>query len=78
MVSGKTFKEGIRNHYEKVDDLKGEELEQKVNEVMRENERLQALNFPTRYKIERDNEKMVVLNGTNKFALDSEEEGLKM
>ncbi len=78
MVSGKTFKEGIRNYYEKVDGLNGEELEQKVNEVMRENERLQAINFPTRYKIERDNEKMVILNETNKFTLDSEEEGLKM
>ncbi len=76
-VDGKKIKEGIKVYYQQVVGLEGEELEQKVNEVMEINKKKQAIKFPVRYKIDKDENKVVILNGKNKFDLE-ESENLEM
>ena len=76
-VDGKTIREGIKVYYQQVLGLEGEELEQKVNEVMEFNKKKQAVKFPVRYKIDKDENKVVILNGKNKFDLE-ESENLEM
>ncbi len=71
MIDGQKFREGITVYYREIVGLTGEELEQKVNEVMEYNRKMQDIKFPTRYKIDRNEKKTVLFNGTNKFSIDS-------
>ena len=71
MVDGQKFKEGITVYYREIVGLTGEELEQKINEVMEYNKEMQDIKFPIRYKIDCNEEKTVLFNGSNKFSIDS-------
>ena len=77
MVNGRTLKEGITTYYHVILGLEGEELENKVREVIEYNKKLQEKRFPVRYKIDQNDEKTVLLNGTNKFDIDEDEMELK-
>lgn len=72
LVDGHTFKEGITEIYRTYHIGNEEELEEKVNEVMRENKRCYDRNFPMRYKIDKDDNSLVILNPYNKFDLENE------
>lgn len=72
LVSGRLFKEGITTLYREVYGLSGEELENKVNEVMEYNNKRHAKCFPTRYKVDRNDNSVVLFNRFNKFDLDNE------
>ena len=72
LVSGRLFKEGITTLYREVYGLSGEELENKVNEVMEYNKKRHSKCFPTRYKVDRNDNSMVLFNRFNKFDLDNE------
>jgi len=66
-VSGETIMSGVRNVYESAYGYTGEELKQKMSEIIKQNYERSMIKFPKLFKIDENDNKTVVMNEENKF-----------